>query len=133
MCPPARDSTPDCDRSRRTKLGHAVQHPAGKSGLDDLGIGPTRSHPITKDRLVSKERVLDPCLTMVTRLLLPLPPTDFTDPAYCSISGWRSGTSDTRRLDRWDDDTCTAVSRSRVDRPRVVGGVADDALMSPAT
>ena len=55
-------------------LGFAnIQDVAGESGLDQLGILATRSHPVTHDRLESEERVLGSGLSMVADLLLPLP------------------------------------------------------------
>ena len=88
------DSASDRERSRTTKLSHAVENVAGESSFDRLGVRTASAESITEDCLVSKEGVLDATLPMIAGLLLPFPSTHLVNLANSPVAGWRWRMSD---------------------------------------
>jgi hypothetical protein len=54
-----------------TKFEHPIQDVARDQRFSFLRFGMTSTEPVTDDRLVSEEGVLNPGLSMIARLLLP--------------------------------------------------------------
>jgi hypothetical protein len=113
-------------RSRHSEFGHSIKDVERKSSLDRLPIPVARVQPIAKDPLVTEERVLGASLTMVARLLLPLPSTNLANTSSRAIPRSTSTTTGLGSLD-WRHDDLRASARSCViQRATIVCTVADD-------
>ena len=80
-------SPPDRDRGRSANLEHPVQHVAGDQRLGFLRPWMTSTKPISDDRLVPKEGVLDRALAVIARLLPASPTSDVPHSPNRTITG----------------------------------------------
>ncbi len=109
-----------------TKFEHPIQDVARDQRFSFLRFGMTSTEPVTDDRLVSEEGVLNPGLSMIARPLLPPATTDLLDSHDRAITSRGEGASSSRYrccLDRRKDDVGAARSNSIVNHNRVISCV----------